>query len=323
VPVDFPPGEWTRILVTYTMDSRLCSPPAQGTVSKCGDTNPGGWNPCGDPWDRLGHLFLVLDDCVEAGTNCIQPGNLELIRAVSPFGTDAPPPDGTGAVPPRALTLDVTPYRSLLTGPRWIGAEIVNFTQAGWYVSVEFELSKRPDEISPKPPADGLEVVGFGPAPLPERVVHVPISARKVYMRLFTTGHGGSLACDGGSNDGGACTSGAQCPGGSCQPCDEFCHRTNRVLRNGSPVIQFVPWRTDCSPSGNPCFNWNACGYPSCTFPRAGWCPGYIACHTNPPCDQDIDVTDIFAPGGSYNIGYDVLVQRGSWPVSLTLFWYE
>lgn len=329
VPVEFPPGDWLSATVTLTLDSRLCIPPNQGTVTKCGAGNPcvsppcnGGYNPCGDPWDRLVHLFLVLDDCVETGGNCITNDNLELIRAVTPFGTDAKPPQGSGAVPARELTMDVTPFVPLLSGPRWVGVDIVHFVQKGWWVTVDFTLSKRPEQASPEPPADGIQVVGFGGAPLPTRQVSVPPAATDVKLRLFTTGHGGAFHCTGGINDGLACTMPSHCSGGSCQQCDEFCQRTNRILRDSSPIWQAVPWRTDCSP-GPHCSTWNACGNPSCTFSRAGWCPGYIACHRNPPCDQDLPMTGSLPPGGTFDLGFDVVPQNGSWPVSLVLYWYE
>jgi len=70
VPAVFPEGDWTKVTVNFTVDSRLCRPGQNGTVNKCSNNNPGGWNPCGDPWDRLGHLFLVLDDCIDTGGNC-------------------------------------------------------------------------------------------------------------------------------------------------------------------------------------------------------------------------------------------------------------
>jgi len=326
VPVDFPVGSWTRVTLDFTMDSRLCKVGQQGCTDKCGSTNPvpGGWNPCGDPWDRLAYLYLVLDDCIDVpGANCVTNDNLELIHAITPFGTDAAPPLGTGKVPPRVVSMDVTPYVPLLTGHRWIGSDIAEFASAGWHVTSEFTFSKRPEEASPKPPADGIQVVGFGGAPLPTRTVSIPLDATQVKMRLFTTGHGGTLYCDGGSNDGGTCVSSANCPGGTCQPCDEFCHRTNRILKNGATIYSTQPWRTDCSPgSSRACQDWNACGWPSCTFPRAGWCPGYLACPTTGACDQDLDMTSELLPGGTYNIDYDVLVQRGSWAVSLVLYWY-
>jgi hypothetical protein len=328
VPTDFPVGDWKRVLVTYTIDSRLCKVGQNGTTDKCGGSNPGGYNPCGDPWDRIANLFLVLDDCIEAGTSCITQNNVELMRAITPFGTDAPAPKGDGVVPPRRLTLDVTPYAPLLTGRRYVGAEIGHYVQAGWHVTSEFEFSERPDEASPKKPAAGIEVIGFGGAPLPTRTVTVPANATKVYMRLFTTGHGGTQYCDGGTKDGDPCTASSQCPGGSCQNCDEFCHRTNQILRNNAVIFSTVPW-VDCCVAqfpGDPfcqgCRSWNACGFPSCTFDRAGWCPGYIGCHKNAPCDQDLDLTSQFPPGGTYNIDYKVLVQRGSWLVSLALYWY-
>jgi hypothetical protein len=33
-------------------------------------------------------------------------------------------------------------------------------------------------------------------------------------------------------------------------------------------------------------------------------------------------MTSQLAAGGTYNIDYDVLVQRGSWSVSLVMYWY-
>ena len=325
VPVDFPVGNWTKVSVDFTMDSRLCKPGEQGCTDKCGQTNPGStWNPCGDPWDRIAQLYLVLDNCIDiAGANCITNDNLELVHAITPFGTDAPAPNGTGVVPPRVVTMDITPYVPLLTGHKYVGPDIGNFATAGWHVTTDFTFSKRPDEASAKKPAAGIQVIGFGGAPLAARSVSIPANANKVELRFFTTGHGGTLYCDGGTNDGNTCTSNANCPGGSCQNCDEFCHRTNRILKNGSPVYTVVPFRTDCSSeNGSNCTAWNACGFPSCAFSRAGWCPGKLACTSSSPCDQDIDMTSSFPAGGTYNISQDVLVQRGSWSVSLVLYWY-
>jgi len=156
----------------------------------------------------------------------------------------------------------------------------------------------------------------------PRKSVSVPATATEVIARIFTTGHGGGLHCDGGANNAMPCTSSAQCPGGVCNPCDEFCHRTNRLISDGHPLWEVIPFRTDCS-TGPACSTWNACGFPSCTFPRAGWCPGYIACHQNPPCDQDIDLTTQLPPGVTYQLDYNVTPQNGSWPTSVVLYWYE
>ena len=333
VPVHFPEGEWVSATVTLTLESRLCTPPNQGTTSRCGPGNPcvsppcnGGYNPCGDPWDRIAKLFVVVDDCVETGGNCLTQNNLELIRAMTPFGTDANPPDGTGIVPPRKLSMDITPLVPLLTGDTHVGVDIVHFVQKGWWVTVDFTFSENPAQASPEPPADGIVIVGYGDAPLPTRMVTIPPTATQVKARLFTSGHGGSLFCNGGTNDAQPCTvngSTAECPGGGvCSPCDEFCRRNNRILVDGSPVWEVEPWRSDCSP-GPACSAWNSCGTASCAFSRAGWCPGYVACHTSAPCDNDIDLTAELPAGGTYAIDYDVVPRNGSWPVSLVVYWYE
>jgi hypothetical protein len=331
VPTRFPEGDWTRVLVTYTLDSRLCEPPAGQNVDRCVTGNPcltppcnGGYNTCGDPWDRIAHLFLVLDDCVNQGGSCRTHNNLELMRAATPFGTDADPPDGRGIIGPRNLTLDVTPFAPLLTGEKHLGAEIGHFVQAGWYVTVEFEFSERPDEASPEPPADGIQVLFFGGTNPPTASLAIPSTATQVYTRLFTSGHGGNAACDGGSNDGGDCSLG--CPGGSCGNCDEFCHRTNQIVVDGNPVWSEIPWRGDCfveSGTGQTCNQWNSCGFPSCAGSRAGWCPGYIMCHHDAPCDNDIDMTPFLLPGGAYDIDYNVFPVNGSWSISLVAYWYE
>jgi hypothetical protein len=331
VPVDFPEGEWTSITMTFTMDSKLCK---RDDPHYC-DGPP--WNPCGDPWDRTAHAFVVLDDCVETGGSCITHDNLELMRSITPFGTDAPEPEGSGEVPPRSLEIDITPFAPLLVGQqRYIGTHIGHYTPKGWWVTVDFHLSKRPEDASPEPPADGIEPLFFGGAAPPTDTVSIPPEATQVYTRLFTTGHGGSAYCDGGSNDGEPCEGSADCPGGECGNCDEFCTRTNRILVDGAPVWEYTPWRDCCYPrdsfecvtfgfGGPGCQEWNSCGFPSCSYARAGWCPGEIACHYNldEGCDQDLDMTEHLPAGGTYDMDYEVLVNRGSWSVSLALYWYE
>ncbi len=184
-PIDLPEGNWTSVQLKFTMASKLCEPPAGQNVSRCGSGNPclnppcnGGYNTCGDPWDRTAHVFLVLDDCIQTGANCRNNNNLELMRAITSFGTDAPTPDGRGIVPPRELTLDITPYAPLLAGSMYVGTEIGHYVQTGHWVTVEFDFSKRPEEASPKPPADGIHVLFYGggspPRPPGFRPPHAP-----------------------------------------------------------------------------------------------------------------------------------------------------
>ncbi len=311
-PIHFPEGNWTKVTVTFTIESRLCDDPI--APDRCGQNNPG-WNPCGDPWDRTAHLFLVLDDCVELGGSCITNNNIELMRAITPFGTDAPPPDGSGTVPPRALTLDITPFAPLLIGDRYIGAEIGNYAAAGWWVTVDFHFNKRTEEASPKKPAVGFKPLFFhssGSGLVGPFTVSVPAEAQQVFGRLFITGHGGNS------------------DPGCGQPADEFCPRVNRILVNSGNAWEYTPWRDCCYPRGTEplclgCRDWNACGWPSCTYDRSGWCPGEIACHKNidQGCDQDLDLTLSLVPGGTYDVEYQIEGINGTWSRSLVAYWYN
>ena len=82
---------------------------------------------------------------------------------------------------------------------------------------------------------------------------------------------------------------------------------------NSSVAWEDVPWRDCCYPRGSGlcqgCRDWNACGYPSCTYNRSGWCPGEIACHDNldEGCDQDLPFTSDLTAGQSHDIEYEIL----------------
>jgi hypothetical protein len=342
IPVDFPEGDWVNITVTYTVDSRLCS----NVPDKCGsanwsnctvtgtvctsnldcdtgdpaDTCPAAWNPCGDPWDRTASVYLVLNDCIAGGGNCYgTSGNLELVRAVTPFGTDAPAPDGDGVVGPASWTMDVTPLRSMFTGTKHVGTFIGVWVAAGWYVTVDFHFSEDVLEASPEPPADGVIPVWFrdgGNDTTPTQVT-IPTTATSVFGRAFMTGHGGVVD--------------ANCACGPGAPCDEFCSKNVHVKVDGLRQLTVQPDRTDCTPlpvgqcGPGTCSDWNACGCPSCTFDRSGWCPGFIACHTNEPCDQDFPADAWFTPGTTHDVIMDVqsLTPGASWANSLVVYWYE
>jgi len=330
VPVDFPEGEWVGVTLEFIAHARLWDNPNApwNAPDKCGSTNPStdGWNPGGDPWDRTAHVFLVEDDCIAGGGGCVgRNDNVELLRTITPFGTDDDPPQGSGVVPQRVWQYDITPLTPILVGKnRHVGVHISTFVRSGWRTWVKFRFSERPEDTSPKPPADGITQVIFnnGGEVLTPRTVTVPPEAVEVMGRFFITGHGGNQACDGGTNDGGSCDPG--CPGGSCQNCDEFCHREQRIMADGAQAWSVVPWRDDCTPGGIlDCTNWNACGWPSCTFSRAGWCPGYIACHHDDPCDQDIDLTNKLTPGGTHNVTWEIPVRNGSWSKSMLVYWYN
>ena len=302
VPIDLPEGDWVNAVLTFTVESNLCGFPI--ATNKCVQGNVGGWdgwNPCGDPWDRTASVTLALD-CVQNGGRCHgNPGNIELLRTITPFGTDAPPPDGSGIVPPRVWTYDITPLAPLLEGRQYLATMISTWVPPGWLASAELHVSTDPTEASPKPPATGIiPVQNSGSSPLGPLVpVTIPPEATQVFGRLFVTGHG----------DG------------------EFTNRQMRLRSDDHIVWQDQLWRTDCGPINNcgpaSCKQWNACGCPSCTFSRAGWCPGLIACHDNAPCDNDLDLTAVLPAGFTWDVQFEVMYAvTGSWPTSLLIYWY-
>jgi hypothetical protein len=296
VPVTFPPGDWTRVTMTVTLNSYLSEPCDCAGAGRCG----------GDEWDRTVHVYLMTDEsCLGGGC----AGNwdatqLELMRAITPFGTNT----RTG---PRVLTMDVTPFAPLLVGTRYLGVHIGTWSGNGWFTDVDFTFVDDPAQASPKPPAAGVVPLffrgGIGPgsqAGIAPTVVTIPPDATRVVGRLFVSGHGGG---DPGGDP--ACIG----------PKDEFCQRNTRILVDGAPAWEDVPWLS-CS---NACRSWNGCGYPSCTYPRAGWCPGWVTCHDDAPCDQDVDLTAALPPG-THDVAY-VIVDPGagsSWGYSLVLYWY-
>jgi hypothetical protein len=261
---------------------------------------------------------------VSCGRHCFgRDDNVELIRTITPFGTDDVPPAGDGVVPPRVWTYDITPLAPLLTGTKYVGAHISVFVTVGWDVWASFRFSEDPADAPDLGPADGIVQAifqgGGGSVAVP-RQVSIPPTAQQVIGRVFVTGHGGNQACDGGANDGQSCTTG--CPGGSCQNCDEFCHRQHNIRVDGNVGWSVVPWRNDCSPGGPlQCRQWNSCG--TCSFPRAGWCPGYRACHHEDPCSNDIDFTASLTPGATHDVTWEIPVVAGSWTKSVLFYWYD
>jgi len=307
VPFSFPQGDWVKIEATLTLDSRAT---VNNPSSDCV------WpNSTGDIFDRLFSVFLVEDDtCLDLGRCWGNGDQLELIHGVTPFGTDSM--STSPRVPESVFTVDITPFRALLVGRKHIGVNVNTWDGKGWWAKLDLHFSEVPADASPKPPADGIQLIHFsaGSPTSTDRSVTIPATATDVRMRLWVSGHGGATVAD--------------CPG---LPADEFCARWSNVLVDDASVWRFQPWRTDCSPLGQgncspgSCRDWNACGCPSCTFDRSAWCPGLLTCHENEPCDQDIDANAWLPPGETHDFRYEVEnPSAGSWwSFSSVLYWYE
>ena len=50
-----------------------------------------------------------------------------------------------------------------------------------------------------------------------------------------------------------------------------------------------------------------------------------ITCHDNEPCEQDIDLTSVFASGGTFDVQYEInsIASGGSWANSLVIYYYR
>ena len=179
-----------------------------------------------DPLARVATVRLGLDG----------GGEVELLRAVTPFGGDA------------EWTEDVTDLAPLLT---WVHPVIVTLdtTEGGWEVDLWMTFEPGP------PPREVLRVVPLFdhanyrvPADISPVLVRMPVGVAGAALRYRFTGHS---------------TTG--------EGCDESCERTVTVSVDGAPRLEHTPWRTDCAsfvavnPLGDPAVVSRA---------RSGWCPG-------------------------------------------------
>ncbi|MEM9458958.1 MAG: peptide-N-glycosidase F-related protein [Myxococcota bacterium] len=196
-----------------------------------------------DWWDRKGSLGIVEN----AGTD--DERVVEIARFVTPYRVGG------------QWSLDVSPLRPLLAGPRtvrvtidtWVGPGHANGN--GWLVDAAFDFvggvpSERPVEVIPLWPLGEL-TIGDPDLPLDDQVVPaevtIPPSASRVALWSVITGHG-----QGNSNN-----------------CAEFCPLAHGYEVGGMPWQRTV-WREDCAenPVDNQQGTW--------TLSRAGWCPGDV-----------------------------------------------
>ncbi len=216
-----------------------------------------------DPFDRVAHIKIIQNNEV-----------FEIGRYVTPFGL------GTCG-----WTLDVTPYREMLTGDVTLQSEIETFAN-GWDLTLDFEFFEGASTFEHTKIENLWE--GFDETTnrsyfnfkigdtlwtkddLPVREVLIDNAAEEVILRIFNTGHGQ----------------------GNTLNMAEFNSSTHTININGSNVADHTLWKTDCAQ--NPCANQNG----TWEFSRAGWCPGQEV-----PA-VDIDITDYVTPGETAIIDY-------------------
>jgi hypothetical protein len=255
-----------------------------------------------DAFDRA--LSVSLDDPSAAS----DAPALELLRAVTPFGG------------PLELESDVTDVVNGLPGQHRLqlridtnadAAGLVSGAKGEWIASVELTLfpGAAPRRVLAVLPLASESQTRVDAEPLS---FTVPDGAGSARIEYRVTGHGAvsDVACRGAA--------------------EEFCRRTHRLSLDGAPLVELVPWRSDCSSLCSPasydfgsgsmsyCAE-NPCGDPnSVRAPRANWCPGSL---TEPFV---IEGEGLLA-AGEHVLGRSIepLRDGGNWLVSASYFAFE
>ena len=184
-----------------------------------------------DPWDQPANISVITED-----------GELEIARFITPYGIECGGDE---------WTVDVTDFKSLLSGRTVIKSYIQVWGPSGWLLNADLEFI---EEVSPvyqrtTPLWQNQYLVYGDPGishDLPELTSTIASNTTDSRFRLTMTGHGQ------GNTDNAA----------------EFSNQTHELLLNGETVANHNLWKDDCAE--------NACADQLGTwlFSRAGWCPG-------------------------------------------------
>lgn len=256
-----------------------------------------------DPWDVFAHVQVKDPASGEW---------YEMGRYITPYGVD-------NHQLARGFEIDVTDFKSLLSGTVELRAYTEVWGPDGWLVSVDFDYIAGTPEYAYSAISsvvqynkNSLEGVPYGVDHSSfdlTKTIQVPSNAENTYLRTIITGWGHATPMDAGG-----------------RPCAEWCFRTHDVLINSMPTFTHDMGPIGCgsNPVSPQYGNWQ----PN----RAGWCPGMavpvrIDNFTNPMAgtsfDFEYDFEDWTADGGTasgqngayYAISTFVVVQSNT-PIS-------
>ena len=234
---------WSKIIMKYTIGC-----PSAGC----------------DPWDRFGHLRVVIDSTTY----------YEIARVITPYNIV-----GGGYPGTCTYIYDLTDYMPLLHDSVKFANYIESWinTPRGWLATIKFALIE--GEVQPKPFKvvnlwqNQYLVYGDTANPpmshLPARNITIDPGVYSVKARDVTTGHGQG-------NTGNAA---------------EFLQNRHGIVVGGDS-LEYWLWRTDCS--SNPCSPQGGTWH----YPRAGWCPGASV------IPWDTMITTYVTPGQSKVFSY-------------------
>ncbi|MEM9545846.1 MAG: LamG-like jellyroll fold domain-containing protein [Bacteroidota bacterium] len=209
-----------------------------------------------DPWDQAAQVWASNEN-----------GNMEIARYITPYGIACGP-----------WTVDVTDFKSVLTGEVTFTSFVQVFGQSGWLVTIDLEMI---EGISDYPHSKVTSIYQddyhvYGDPGIEDDLDPVSLSVagntETSHLRVQVTGHG-----QGNTNN-----------------AAEFFAATHEVMVNGSKLADHFLWKDDCAL--NTCAdqlgNW--------LFSRAGWCPGQEV------IPAFFNTTDALNPGDNAEFDYEL-----------------
>ncbi len=174
-------------------------------------------------------------------------------RYITPYGVD-------NSALTKGFMVDVTDFKSLLTGDVKLQSFVEVWGNDGWLVSVIFEITEGTPDYPYYQVAEILDHAEWSLAGVPygeehdfvlDKMVSVPPGASQTKLRTIITGWGHATPAD---------------PDG--RPCAEWCFRTHHVWINEQAMFthEMGPIGCETNPVQPQHGNWAP--------DRAGWCPG-------------------------------------------------
>ena len=224
-----------------------------------------------DPWDRFANILVK-----NSNTNQWY----EMARHITPYGV------GNSQLT-RGLEVDVTDFKSLLSGNVELKIYAETWVASGWVISLEFDyLAGNPDykyyQITPviqfnRNSLSGVPYGGEnGNTQLDKekfdltKTISVGSNIKSAHFRTIISGWGHATPAD---SDGRACA--------------EWCFRTHKIKINN--VDKFSHYMGPIGCGNNPISNQGGNWAPD----RAGWCPGMVVPLRLDKLDTDVSNTDI------------------------------
>jgi hypothetical protein len=209
-----------------------------------------------DPWDQTAKVIANSDQ-----------GTFEIARYITPYGIACGP-----------WTVDVTDFRSVLTGDVIFDSFVQVFGQSGWLVTLDLEMieGEAAMPFSKVTPLYQTDYHVYGDPGIDDDLDPVSLTiadnTSSSHIRMHVTGHG-----QGNTNN-----------------AAEFFNATHEVMIDGAKVADHVLWKDDCA--ANSCAdqlgNW--------LFPRAGWCPGQEV------IPAIFNTSDLVSSGQSITVDYEL-----------------